>query len=546
MRTPKTDNPAKSQPPLTLIIILAATLILFSPDAASVNTTDPDENPPIIDSVVIDNQNIFPQDSAKYDYWFFRLANKLHVKSRKSVIRRELLLDKGDFFSRKLADETERNLRSLIFIWNAAVDLYRTDDSLNVMRVTTFDTWTLRGGLSIKRSAGETTYRFSIEEQNFLGMGQFISLKYFARNFDRDYPIISLHERRLFGSRYYAQAYYNDDPEVGLKGIIFGRPFYTLDTRFAFRFSSFKEKRRTDYYENGSLAARDHIRGYQSNLEAAYRFGTRHDKGQVKIYVQYRDMRLTSTEILHRPVNNFPFPVDSLYYMIAPELTIQNLKFIKTRRINSYSKIEDIALSTAISLLGGVEIDASSGHRRHRLAGILWTYSNYINSNLFFVTIMRNSWFRDEIDFRNQLQISIKYYNNGLSWLTPAIRLIYDSDRRKDGSKQLYLGENNGLRGYAKNYSTGDRRLLGNIENRFFTGIQFLSVDFGAVQFFDIGQSWDRNEGLKWDNFLWSAGLGLRFGIEKVSSTGIMRVDLAYAGRLKEWQWSFGLGHYFE
>ncbi len=50
-----------------------------------------------IDTIIIENRNIFDREDAAPD-WVARLANKLHMRTRQSVIRRRLLLNRGDPF----------------------------------------------------------------------------------------------------------------------------------------------------------------------------------------------------------------------------------------------------------------------------------------------------------------------------------------------------------------------------------------------------------------------------------------------------------------
>ena len=50
----------------------------------------------LIDSVEIENRNIFDTNVKGYDNFIFRTANKLHVKTQKKVLAREFLLKKGD------------------------------------------------------------------------------------------------------------------------------------------------------------------------------------------------------------------------------------------------------------------------------------------------------------------------------------------------------------------------------------------------------------------------------------------------------------------
>src|SRR6516164_8459689 len=64
----------------------------------------------VIGEVLIDNQNIFNLDDPKDDTKLFRLANRLHVKTRPSVIRKQLLFKSGERYNRRAIDESERIL----------------------------------------------------------------------------------------------------------------------------------------------------------------------------------------------------------------------------------------------------------------------------------------------------------------------------------------------------------------------------------------------------------------------------------------------------
>ncbi len=121
---------------------------------------------------------------------------------------------------------------------------------------------------------------------------------------------------------------------------------------------------------------------------------------------------------------------------------------------------------------------------------------------------------------------------------------LYLEDWRSDGQEVLYLGENSGMRGYPRFYTEGEKLLRVNIENRIFTGIKMLSAEFGITQFLDMGQTWSDGERFEMRQILWTVGCGLRIGTERVSNAELIRIDLAYAGRLKNWQISFGVGQY--
>jgi len=524
------------------LLITFCCLLASAGSTAEIEDTVTGLSGPLIDSIHIENGEIFAEDSSKYDLWIFQLANRLHIKTKKYVIRRELLLKEGDPFSRRLADETERNLRALPFLWDARVNLRQSPKGKNVLEVSTADSWTLLGGISISRTAGETVYHIRGEEQNLLGTGQYLSLHYYIRDTLEDYAQFTFLERRLFSSRFYFQVCRDGNPEIGMTSLTLGKPFYSLDTRFSARFSYIDWDRREDYYDRGIIIAQDKTQGQQLSMYGGYRFGSYNDKLQIGAEIFYKDISIVEKKAsVSHP--DFPFPEDSLYYAVIPELSIHNYQYVQTTHIDKFRRVEDILLLNGARLRFGRAFNDDNG-KIYDLAELRINYAKFFKNNLLLLEITRNYWLNGSRDFRNKANISIRYYNNGISWLTPMLGIRYDEDLREGNVASLYLGENNGLRGYPKNYSTGEKRIAGNIECRIFPGINILSADLGAVQFFDFGKSWKYDSNLRFRDLLWSVGIGLRIGVERVSSAKMMRFDLAYAGKLKDWQISFGLGQY--
>lgn len=497
-----------------------------------------------IDSIEIVNNNIFHKDSSRFDFWLYRLANKLHIKTKKYVIKRDLLQQEGDIFSRRLADESERNLRTLRYLWRARIDIYRSGDSLNIMKVTTADNWTLAGGMSISRRADRLTYHFRVEESNLLGTGQSLSFHYYIREFEDNYSQFSFSERRLFGSRLYLDIYIDDSPEVGARGISIGKPFYSLDSRVRYNMYFTAVNRRNDYYSAGSIVATDRIRGEDLVLIGKYRFGSYHNKVTTGLSLGYKDLKVSDITT-NQATNYIEFSEDSLFYSVLPEISFFNINYITTKRINAFSITEDINLNKGLKFTFGWALDGRKNRGElYKIAKIEAEFGTYFKSNLLILYLGFNKWFQGDHDFRKTFSGTIRYYNNKLLWYTPVLTVKYSDDLYNDRRTALYLGENNGLRGYPKNYSTGVKRLIINIENRLFSGIEILSTQLGAVQFVDVGRCWRGNR-LKMSDLLWSVGAGLRISAEKISGAKMVRLDVAYAGVIRNWQVSFGVNHYF-
>jgi outer membrane protein assembly factor BamA len=109
----------------------------------------------------------------------------------------------------------------------------------------------------------------------------------------------------------------------------------------------------------------------------------------------------------------------------------------------------------------------------------------------------------------------------------------------------MYLDEDRGLRGAPLHYRGGEDRVVINVEERFFSEWEILSVGLGAVLFADIGNIWNRNTASVFSDFDTSVGTGLRFGVSRSTRGEVVRVDAAYALRQGRWQLSVGTGQFF-
>src|SRR2546430_1535977 len=82
----------------------------------------------VVGEVLIDNQNIFNLEDPKDDVKLFRLANHLHSRTRKAIIRDQLLFGSGERYSRRLIDESERILRADSYFYDAWIRPVRYHD----------------------------------------------------------------------------------------------------------------------------------------------------------------------------------------------------------------------------------------------------------------------------------------------------------------------------------------------------------------------------------------------------------------------------------
>src|SRR5204862_3968753 len=107
----------------------------------------------------------------------YRVANRLHVRTRPGTVRGHVLFAPGSPWSVDRARETERDLRALNIFDEVDVIERRRDDSIHVS-VVTRDAWTTSPEFNIERGGGHVFGSFQFSEHNLLGRAQDVSFAY--------------------------------------------------------------------------------------------------------------------------------------------------------------------------------------------------------------------------------------------------------------------------------------------------------------------------------------------------------------------------------
>ena len=75
----------------------------------------------VIDKIDIDIRNIFDESDTRERNELYRLANHLHIRTKRSTIKARLLFASGEKYAARKLAETERALRLLSYIYDAQV-----------------------------------------------------------------------------------------------------------------------------------------------------------------------------------------------------------------------------------------------------------------------------------------------------------------------------------------------------------------------------------------------------------------------------------------
>ena len=516
----------------------------FFSDSRSDNDNLAQFNGWIIDTVIIDNRNIYDTNTREYDKFLFRFINSVHIKTRARIVAQENLLRIGGPFSALLAEETARNLRLRLTLYDSWVQVEPVGDHRVSVRIVTIDQWSLAAGLDIGRDGNEERYNLGVTERNVLGLGQYFSFDYTFQSIEDDILLLTYTEPRILGKKLYGSVNYFDGPGATGELVTIGRPYYDRLQSTAYDLTLRFAKGRRDIYEDTVRVARSNYDGETVTASTTYRWGGYHKKWQTEFIYQYRFERTDRKETIFEPSGPLQFPDDSLAHDLGLSVGWSDVDFIKTRRVDGFGYTEDFVLGFGSAAQFNRAFAPSFDQYVYDQALFDVNYAFHWGRSLVLNHYQRSYWYRGSSEFRTSAEWVSRIYNRLTSYLTIVGRLRYLSDWRSDASNNLVLGGETGVRGLNTYTRTGDRLVTATLESRLFSGIELLSIGIGAAAFVDAGRVWKARAPVHFRDFLFAGGIGLRLEAARSSRTRLIRIDLAYSDQTG-WQLSLGTGQYF-
>ena len=489
----------------------------------------PDLKDATIGEIRIVSGNIFDLNIPEESHRLHRWANSLHIKTRPEVIRTQLLFEPGEHFNAQLVEESARLLRSNRYLQDAEIVPAAYKNGVVDLEVRTNDVWTLSPSISFSRGGGKNSGGFGIKEYNLLGSGSSVGLGY-KSDIDRNKTTLRYPNRNLLHSRYQLLADYSAATDGFTQNFKLEQPFFALDTRRSRGFS-FSNTRQTEaLYDRGNIVSRfEHefrqgamflgwSKGLQGNWTRRYTAGLAYESHR---YHAAPDESYPTPELQADRELAFPF--------VGVEI-LQN-EFATTRNFDQMNRKEDRHLGKQLVFRLGY---ANSGLGSSDNA---WLFTGHYSDSLLRRED-RTLLFSADLNGRlvNGAGENIKTtlgarYDHRQS----AKRLFHASASASIGhnldiDNPVYIGGDNGLRGYPLRYQGGDKSFMLTLEQRYFTDwYPFHMFNVGGAVFFDAGRTWGsdpaNSENLGW---LRDVGLGLRIGNTRSGIGRMIHIDLAY------------------
>ena len=481
----------------------------------------------VVGEILIDNQNIFNLEDPKDDVKLFRLADHLHGRTHKSIIRDQLLFRSGERYSRRLIDESERILRADSYFYDAWIRPVRYHDGKVDLRVTTRDVWTLNPGFNFGRSGGSNSTGVQLEELNLLGTGIGVKVAH-TKNIDRSESKLEVSDMHAFGTWTAVDVNYANLSDGRMHDLTLNHPFYALDTRWAAGLAGRNDVQTDHLYDRGQI-----IDQFQDRHQAVQVYGG-WSHGLQNGWVRRWSTGVTYDEHVFAPVSTWTgvtaVPEDRRFLYPWLQFDLVQDDYLKLWNHDQIARTEDFHLGTTASVRVGWA-DAALGSSRSALMVQSSAGRGFRGGSSTLLLAGTLTGRLENGEPRNALLAgSVRYYvEQNEKWLF-FTTLEGTKGWRLDLENQILLGGDNGLRGYPLRYQDGTARALWTLEQRYFTDwYPFRLFRVGAAVFFDSGRTWGSaplaapSLGLLKD-----AGFGLRFGNARSGLGNVVHVDLAF------------------
>jgi outer membrane protein assembly factor BamA len=489
-----------------------------------------EERGAVVGRVDVAVDDIFDESDPRENRALYRLANRLHVDTKDSVVLSQVLLQPGDRYSVQRANETARILRGKRYLYDSAVEPVAYDPDTNtvdlVVRVR--DVWSLSPGIGFGRSGGANKAKARIVDENFLGRGMYLAVGY-SSGVDRSGLSFDVRDQNILQSWWGVDAGYSDNSDGNAATLSLTRPFYSLDARWSAGFRGVTGDQLTPLYDLGEKVnefrqqsdflgieggrSRGLVNGWTTRWVAGYRYDRSHFEES------FEDV----------PTVLLPRDRTLSYPWVGVEL-IQD-RYQTTRNQDQIGRTEDVYLGRSVRLELGWTADVLGGDRSAGIFSLSGRSGKYMGKRgLLFVESFWNGRLESGNLADSLLSVGGHYYlrfnEKNIFTLTVEGQHGFDLDL----DHQLLLGGDTGLRGYPLRYQGGDTRALLSVEERYFTDwFPFRLVRVGGAVFADAGRTWGTaplaSEPQGW---LTDVGFGLRLGNARSGLGNVFHLDLAF------------------
>ncbi len=473
---------------------------------------------------------IFDESNEEENNWLYRWANRIHVQTQEQHLREQLLFDTGDEYDSRQVAESARLLRDLGHLYDADIRLTRICEDQVDLEVIARDVWSLTIDTSFSRSGGENDYRFGLGETNLLGTGQKVSVST-EQDDERRTTRFSFRDRNIGQSRVSTGVLLEDSDDGDQFAAQLTLPFYALDVKRAWGIAvNDTDRIDTQYFRGDDVTEIEHS---IEDVSAFYGFSKGLQDGFSDRWIvgyRYRHDQFSPADDLPPPTL-IPIEQELSY----PFVSFERIEDHYTTAFNfdQINRTEDLHLGYTFSATFGYAPESFGGNAdRFVYSGRFEDTIRYDEKILLRHYLRWEGLHNQDTDASEDVVVryGINYFRSQTTHRSFYAALNLTWSENLNSHRQILLGGDTGVRGFDRRLQSGDRSVVLTLEERQYTNYHLLNLAYlGFAVFIDVGRAWDPDvdEGFE-DDYLASAGFGIRLASSKSDSSRVIHIDFAF------------------
>jgi hypothetical protein len=461
---------------------------------------------------------------------FYRTANRLHVRTRRSTVRSALVVKSGDRWQADRRAESERHLRAFDFLLPdsvAAAPVGGTRESVDV-RVVTHDNWTTSPEATFESGGGQRFGSYAFTERNLLGLGITATGVY------REDPVgisryVSLDDAAILGTHWHGQFVAGNAEAGKTNGAMLGLPFWADAAPVSIGAAWSRTLSRVHLFQTGTEVAHFPLR--EENTELWWGTGRRAADGTVQRFVAtFRafDRRLGESVLEPGAPGAFAGGTEELRLRrLEGEATLWRPRYLVRRGVDFMDRDEDFDVGASLVLGTGVSPRAFGGSADEGwLHGRVGLGADAGSRGFGLARAEVRSRVRSGL--RETLgDVRARWVVQPRPSTTFVLALRGVGGRRMSRDFQVQTGALTGLRAFPIHDVAGTRLWRGNAELRWTAKRSWLQLlTLGGAAFWDSGRAWGPGSG--GESWHHDAGVGLRLSLPHSALNAVARFDVAW------------------
>ena len=447
--------------------------------------------------------------------YFVNLGNKLHTYTRKSIIRNHLFFSVGELLDPVKLEDSERVLRSKPYIQDARILVDTLNSDAVRIVVVVKDNWSLYPGGQVYDF---DRFRFSLQEQNFLGYGhQFTNeIRYDQEDTPRVGYIGQYSINNIKNSFVNIDLNFAESDDFMQRGIHLYRNFITPDLEIAGGVEVSLTGYEIERIVNDSVEEFDTKFQFQDIwLSRAYPVGAAKKRKRLVTGARFVNYDYIDQPEVTADSNYQFFDRDQYLFNIG----ISKREYERSTLIYGYGRTEDIPMGYTFGLTVGKEYNQ---FYNRWYAGFNYAIGGYLGRLGYFrpmVTV--GSFLRNGESEQGIVKAELNYFSLLYQFRRFAFRqffyLNFTEGFNRFGNEFISINNQEGIRGLKSIQLLGTKKIVFRSETLSFTPFYLLGFRMAIFAFVDLAAI-QTDEGSMFDATLYQGyGLGFRFRNENIA-----------------------------